>query len=306
MQQANQVFLSTFLIIFIGYLLKSYRFITEADAKIVSKFLMHTTFPALMFVSTVNTKLDSTLFAIPFMYFGFCSVMLLVAWQFFKNYPNKTRGLLLMSFGATNVGMFGFPLIEGLFGKEALKYAIMYDVGNTFFGFGVIYPIAKYFSIGEETKIDFRLIVKKIFSLPPFLGMIAGLTLNFMQVHPPDFVMNFMGTIAQGNKPIGLLLLGFFLSFNLDKKQLQSISKALVIRYLFNFLLAFIIYQLVQDLSTKNILMLCAVFPLGMTILPFSVEMNFDTKMAGTMVNLSLVISFILIWAMVLGFKMIG
>jgi hypothetical protein len=45
--------------------------------------------------------------------------------------------------------------------------------------------------------------------------------------------------------------------------------------------------------------MLISILPLGMMILPFSDEMGYDTSIAGTLSNASLLISFILMWLLI-------
>ena len=156
MTQANHVFIITLSIITIGFLLKKYGFVTEKDGKTISKFLMHTTFPALMIVSTARVNLDPELFLIPLFCIGFCGIMLTLAWFWFSNYSTDLRGVLTMGAGTANVGLFGFPIIEGLFGKEALVYAVMFDIGNTIIAFGVVYPIGRYFASGGQAGLDWK------------------------------------------------------------------------------------------------------------------------------------------------------
>ncbi len=111
-------------------------FYSEKEGKTISRFLMHTTFPALMVVSTMRIKLESSLFLIPFLTLLFGSTMLLIAWFVFRKYPNDMRGLLTMGAGGLNTGLFAFPIIEGIWGRDALVYAIMFDIGNTVVVFG--------------------------------------------------------------------------------------------------------------------------------------------------------------------------
>lgn len=296
MDQINQVFLLTFLVISTGFLLKKFNIISEKEGKIISKFMLHTTFPALMFVSSASIKFNSNLLAIPVVCFLTGLLMILTGWFVFYNYPSKLRGILMLGFGATNVGFFGFPLVEGLFGKEALIYLVMYDIGNTVLGFGLAYPIGKYFAYETSTKIDWNAILKKVFTLPPLLGMLFGLAVNIANIELPDIFFVFMNFLAKGNAPIGLLLLGIYLSFNLDKKQILGISKVLVIRYTFGLIVLFTLYYFVPNSTYKSVLMICAILPLGIMIIPFSDELNYDSRIASTLANTSLLISFILIW----------
>ena len=112
MNQANDVFLITLAMIIFGYLIKKYNYVTEKEGKTISRFLMHTTFPALMVVSTMRIKLESSLFLIPVLTLAFGSTMLLIAWFVFRKYPNDMRGLLTMGAGGLNTGLFAFPIIE--------------------------------------------------------------------------------------------------------------------------------------------------------------------------------------------------
>jgi malate permease and related proteins len=306
MQQTNHVFLLTLCVIVLGFLLKKYNFVSEKDGKTISKFLMHTTFPALMLVSTARVKLDFSLILIPILCIACHLVMLAIAWFVFKKYPNQLRGLFLMGFGATNTGLFGFPIIESLFGKEGLDYAIMLDIGNTMVAFGIIYPIGRYFAPDQSHSISIKEIFKRVFSLPPVLAMILGLTINFSEVQIPPFFYDFLDVLAKGNKPIVLLLMGIYLSFDLDKKQIIGISKVLLIRYLIFLIGVALVYHFVDtNLLMRNVLIVCLVLPLGMTILPFSDEMNYDSRIAGTLLNVSLLISFVLMWSLVVGLGLV-
>ncbi len=302
MSQTNSVFILTLAIIGLGFFLKKYNFITEKEGKTISKFLMHTTFPALMIVSTARVQLDSSLLLIPLFCIVFCSIMIAVAWVWFAKYPNDLRGVLTMGAGGLNVGLFGFPIIEGLFGKEAMVYAVMFDIGNTIMTFGVVYPIGSYFSANHKGLPEFGTLIKKIFRLPPVLGMFIGLLINVSHIEMPTLFFDFLDTIAKANKALVLLLMGIYLSFELNKKQMIAISKVLVIRYAVGILFVLGIYfSLSHDTLLYAVLIICVMLPSGMTILPFSDELNYDTKIPGTLVNISLLISFVLMWGLVLG-----
>ena len=125
-----------------------------------------------------------------------------------------------MGSGGWNVGLFGFPLIESIWGAKALLFAIMYDIGNTFLAFGVLYPIGSHFSeVPSRGKLN---MLKKVLLLPPVLGMIMGLTLNASNIPLPNILEDVLTTLAKANKPLVLLLLGIYLSFNLDKNQFNG------------------------------------------------------------------------------------
>jgi malate permease and related proteins len=96
-------------------------------------------------------------------------------------------------------------------------------------------------------------------------------------------------------------LMGIYLSFELDKKLMIAISKVIIIRVSVGIIVVLGIYFLINNeyILMKNVLMLCALMPIGLTILPFSDELGYDSRIAGTMLNISLLISFGLMWGLV-------
>lgn len=297
MGQVNLAFLSTLAFISLGFLLKKGGIIKENEGSVLSRLLMHTTFPALMVVSTISINLNSRLFLIPLFAIMVSAVMLLIANFVFRKELKSIRGVLTMSSGGWNVGLFGFPLIESIWGTKALLFAVMYDIGNTFLAFGVLYPIGSHFS---ETPSKSKLsMLKKVLLLPPVLGMLIGLTLNVTQIPIPGFLEEILTILAKANKPFVLLLLGIYLSFALDKKQLKGILKVLSIRYGIGLLTILVLYFLFPKTLMTSVIMALVILPVGMSVLLFSDELGFDTKIAGTLANLSLLVSFGLLWLVI-------
>jgi malate permease and related proteins len=299
MHQANSVFLTTLAVIAIGFTLKQLDLITEKEGKTISKFLMHTTFPALMLVSMIRIKLEPQLFLIPLMAIILEAILLFIGWSVFKKLPNPMRGLLVMASSGFNTGLFAFPIIEGIWGRDALMYAIMYDIGNTFIVFGCIYPIGNYFSEKGAQGVDINMILKKVARFMPLQGLVLGLIINVLSIPVAPILMDCFDTLAKGNKPIVLLLMGIYLSFNLDKKQLLGISKVLIIRYSVGLAAVVLLYSFMPHSVMQSVLIFCAILPVGLTLLPFSDELNYDSRIAGALVNMSLIISFLLIWILV-------
>ena len=297
MGQVNLAFITTLAFIFTGFLLKLGGIIKEQEGKILSRLLMHTTFPALMIVSTIHIDLNFRLFLIPLFAIGISAIMLTIAFFLFKKEKNSIRGVLTMGSGGWNVGLFGFPLIESIWGAKALLFAIMYDIGNTFLAFGVLYPIGNHFSdVTSRGKLN---MLKKVLLLPPVLGMIMGLTLNASNIPLPIILEEVLTTLAKANKPLVLLLLGIYLSFNLDKNQFNGILKVLSIRYGIGLLTILAIYLLLPKSLMSSVLIALVILPVGMSVLLFSDELGFDAKIAGTLANLSLLLSFGLLWLVI-------
>jgi malate permease and related proteins len=305
MNQANAVFLITLALVLFGYLLKKFDFLTEKEGKVLSKFLMHTTFPALMLVSMIRVKLDNTLLLLPLFAIVLGSICLLIAWFVFKKYPNDLRGLFTMSVAGVNTGLFGYPIIEGIWGRDALVYAIMFDIGNTLLVFGLAYSLGCYFATKQANKIDFKAIFHKMIRVPPFQAMFIGLLINILGIELPQIAFDFLDILAKGNKPIVLILLGIYLNFTLDKTQMGGILRVLGIRYACGLVAVALFYFLIPPSVFQSIMIVCVIFPMVLSVLPFSDELNYDSGIAGILVNATLLISFGLMWALVWGLNLV-
>lgn len=303
MNQTNSVFLITLGIATMGFLIKKFDFVTEKDGKSISKFLMHTTFPALMIVSTIRIDFKPALFFSPLLCIALGSIMTLIGWFWFSGYSDRMRGMLTMACGGLNVGLFAFPIIEGIWGREGLVYVAMFDIGNTIITFGLVYSVGSYFAVKEEgASVEFKKVLRKVLQLPPLQAMFIGLTINALDIELPAVAYDFLDVLAKANKPLVLLLMGIYMSFALEKSQVWAVAKVLAIRYGCGLLAAVLLYMLVPEPSMfRNVLLVCVILPIGMTILPFADELNYDSRIAGVLVNVSLIISFLLMWGLVVG-----
>ena len=312
MNPTNQVFLATLAVIAVGYCVKKLGYITEQDGKIISKLLMHTTFPALMLVSTVRIQFKADLLFIPLFGLVFSSLMLLIAWFVFKKEENDMRGLMVMSAGGLNLGLFAFPIMQDIWGQEGLTFAILLDIGNTIVSFGLVYSIAQYFAAQRATSTSptegslKKTILKKILQSLPFQAMLLGLCINFLDIELPNVVLNFLDVLAKGNKPLGLLLLGIYLNFGLKKHEIKAITQLLCLRYAWGLAVVALLYAYLPASVLRSILIVSIVLPIGLVVLPFSDELKYDSRVAGLAVNLSLVVSFILMWGLILGLGLVG
>jgi predicted permease len=305
MNTTNLVFGSALIIIGIGYLLKSLKFIELQDAKSISKFLMHTTFPALVFTTMLKVKVSAALGWLPLiaMLFGFLSSY--IGFLFFKKEAPTHRGILTMGSAGWNLGLFAYPLIEGIWGWEGLTYAIMFDLGNSVINFMVNYGMGTYLAGNHGTKNPYKHVLKKIFTLPPFQAMLFGLAFNIFHIPVLPLASDILDTIAKGNKPMVLLLMGIYFSVRLPKTAYTKVFQVLGLRYVLGLSIGLLLYYTVPfEFQYRNMLLICLILPAGMTLITYSDELNFDTGIAAAIVNFSMLISFVIMWTLVGIFSM--
>ncbi len=214
------------------------------------------------------------------------------------------KGLSLMCLLGFNVVHLAFPLIEGIWGQEGLKYIAMYDIGNGFVIFLLSYLVGSIYSPKNDHLEKKKLMkggFKKVLTSGPLIGYLIAVPLNLLGIIIPQFFSDIIDRFADANSALTLLLVGIFLNFKFESHQWKQIIRVLVIRYVFGLIVSLSLFFLLPfSILYRGILVIALILPIGLAVLPFSVEFQYNEKIAGTMVNISIVISFILMWILIL------
>jgi len=204
--------------------------------------------------------------------------------------------MLTMLVSGFNIGLFAYPLVEGIWGKEGIQYFAMFDVGNAFITFGTIYLIGSFFAT-EQAELNFKSIVEKLTRSIPLMTYLVVCLLAIVNIQLPNIVINISGIIASANMPLSFLLLGIYLSFTLDKMYKKQMIKVLAIRYITGLLVGISLFFILPfNEMFKYTIFLGFILPISVSVLPYSVEFNYDRKFVGTVSNISILISFVLLW----------
>ncbi len=195
-----------------------------------------------------------------------------------------------------NIGLFAYPLIGGIYGSEGLKYIAMFDIGNAFVIFGLCYVIAVKFS-PTEARVDAKHIVKKLVTLIPLMSYVVAIAVNLSGGAFPEFVAGIFSFVGKANGPIVLVLLGIYLNFSFEKGHWKYIFKVLGIRYAAGLAVGLVLFFLLPfALLFRLILLVALILPIGMAVVPYAVQFNYERHLTGALVNLTIIASFGLIW----------
>lgn len=306
MTDVNITFLISLTIIVIGYLIKKVNIITEENGNIIAKIIFNITLPAVILKITSTLAFELSLILLPIINIVFGLLMAGIGLIYFKKQPNNLKGLLLMAIIGFNVAHFSFPLVEGIWGEQGMQYIAFVDAGNAFTIFVLCYFIGSLFSPKnqmEDDKIDLKKILKKLVRSAPLLSYLIAMVINFSGITLPFFIYDVLDIFARANTALSLLLLGIFLNFKFKKAEWFNILKVLILRYSLGLSVGLLLFFLLPsaqfDQLFRIILTISLILPLGLAVLPFSVEFDYDKKLITFIVNLSIIISFVLIWILI-------
>lgn len=123
----------------------------------------------------------------------------------------REKGVLVLAATFGNVTYLGLPVLTGLYGYEAAKYALYYDLlAATPLLWLVGAPLASRYGEGKRMSIgeSFRIIA----SLPPLWGIGMGFVLNLGGVALPSFFLKTLGMLGDLVVPLMIFTIGLALS----------------------------------------------------------------------------------------------
>ncbi|MFX1570539.1 MAG: AEC family transporter [Promethearchaeota archaeon] len=304
MTDVNYVFLLSLTIIIIGYILKKFNIITEENGKTIAKVIFNVTLPALILKVMGSIEITASLGLITLISVLYCIPIICLAFLLFKKYPREIKGLMFMTIIGFNVVHLAYPLIEGIWNEEGLKYIAMFDIGNAIVIFVICYILGLIFSPKnnfQDRREQIKNILLKLLKSAPLMSYIFVLVLKLFNLEFPLFVSDLLDILSRANMALTLLLLGIFLNFKFEKTQWKNVIIVLLIRYSFGLIIGITLFFLLPfDILYRGILTIALILPIGLAIIPFAVEFEYNVRFAGMVTNLTIIISFILLWVVII------
>lgn len=301
MNNANEQFLLSMLIIMAGYFLRRTNLLKEQDGECLSRIIFNISLPALI-INTFNTiTIDFSLILITIIGIVYGAFMALLGVAIFKNEDTKTKGMLSMLIPAFNIGLFAYPLVEALWGQEGIKYFGMFDVGNSLVTFGIIYLMAGYFS-SDDLELNVSSAFKKLVRSVPLLSYLIAFSFAVLGIHFPKIVLDVTQILGRANMPLSLLLLGAYLNFSLESSYLKNMAKVLALRYLVGLGVGIAFFFIMPfDRMFKYTMLIGLLLPMPTVVIQYAIEFDYDQKFVGTLANITILLSFFLIWIIMSG-----
>lgn len=197
-----------------------------------------------------------------------------------------------------NVGLFAYPIISGLFGSPGLSAMAMFDFGNAFVVFGLSYFLGFMYSGNRAGK---KLTFKEIFTLfgtsIPFMSYLIAIIMNLAGFRFSGFPSDILEILAQANTGMALVVLGLTLDFRFESSCWKLITKVLLLRYTAGFVVGLLLYLFLPFSHLyRMVIFFGLMLPVGIAVIPYSVEFEYDANIAGTIANLTMIVSFALMW----------
>lgn len=210
-----------FLCLLLGlFLQKQSNLPLEKITKWVNVYLLNIVLPALalLYIPQIEPSWG-LLLPISSAWFAF-----LLSWLIFGvlgkllKWDNQTTGCLVIVAGLANTSFMGFPVIEGLYGKEGLPIALLIDQGGSFLLVSSLAILVG--SIYSHQEGNLSEIPLKILRFPPFGFLLVTIAMSILGWKTPEFLIPLVSLLGKTMAPVAIFAIG--LKFSLDFDSLSS------------------------------------------------------------------------------------
>lgn len=217
------VMLMLFAIVIVGYVAGKLGYMGGTFDKRLSKLVIDITCPALILSSSMTGELPDRAMILPLLAISVLTYALLTGIACllprFLSKKKEDWGVIGFALMFGNVGFMGYPVVASIFGHEAIFYAAVLNVVNTF----TVFTIGTMLITGNEgfnSQKERRKALRKVLYSTPMLSAYLTMLIVALEIdNIPSVVSQTLATIGNITVPAALLIIGSSMS-NLPLKAL--------------------------------------------------------------------------------------
>ena len=212
--------LTLFAIVVVGYIAGKWGYMGGTFDKKLSKVVIDITCPALILSSAMTGELPDRRYILPLLGISVLTYLLLTGVALllprFLTKKKDDEGVIGFAMMFGNVGFMGYPIVASIFGHEAVFYAAVLNVVNTFtvFTVGTMLIVGKNqeSSVAEEEMSRKKMLRKVLYSTPMLSAYLTMLIVALEIKDIPEFISQPLTMIGNITVPAALLIIGSSMS----------------------------------------------------------------------------------------------
>ncbi len=203
--QNLEIMVILFTVVILGYVACKLGYMGDEFDKKLSSIVVDITCPLLVLSSVMGKELPDRTLIMPLLGVGFLTYIILLVFGFWvprlitKNHDD--RGMIGFALMFANVGFIGYPIVASIFGPEAVFYAALLNMPNTFFIFTAGVMLVK----GEYSVKQFN---PKVLVSPTMLGAFAAAVIVALGIHTPEMIARPVTMVGNVTVPASLMIIG--------------------------------------------------------------------------------------------------
>ena len=206
------VMITLFAIVVVGYVAGKLGYLGGDFDRQLSRLVINITCPALILSSSMTGELPDRQFILPLLLISVITYIVLTAVAFllprYLTRRTDDRGVIGFALMFGNVGFMGYPVVASIFGYEAVFYAAVLNVVNTF----AVFTVGTVLITGKNEVGKSRFEKKVLYSTPMLSAYLTMLIVALRIDNIPDYVSQPLTMIGNITVPAALLIIGSSMS----------------------------------------------------------------------------------------------
>lgn len=207
-----EVMLTLFIIVIVGYVAGKLGYLGGDFDRQLSRLVINITCPALILSSAMTGELPDREYILPLLLISIFTYLVLALIAFaLPRYLTRNpadEGAIGFALMFGNVGFMGYPVVASIFGHEAVFYAAVLNVVNTF----AVFTVGTVLITGRGDVGGDRFQKKVLYSTPMLAAYLTMLIVALRIDNIPGFVSQPLTMIGNITVPAALLIIGSSMS----------------------------------------------------------------------------------------------
>ncbi|MBO4719265.1 MAG: AEC family transporter [Prevotella sp.] len=206
------VMITLFAIVVVGYAAGKLGYMGGTFDKRLSKVVIDITCPALILSSSMTGELPDRQYILPLLLISVITYIVLTGMAYllprFLTRNQEDEGIIGFALIFGNVGFMGYPVVASIFGHEAIFYAAVLNVVNTF----AVFTIGTMLVTGKS-EVEGRKFQKKVLYSTPMLAAYVTMAIVALRIDSiPVYISQPLTMIGNITVPAALLIVGSSMS----------------------------------------------------------------------------------------------
>lgn len=248
----NQLLL-LFILLLIGYVVRKLKIFDDKITNGLSGFLVKVTLPALI-ISSMQSPFSPELLGqsgqillISFLVYGI-SFLLALGLPYILKTPHSEKGVFRFMLMFSNVGFMGYPVLEVVFGKEALFYGAIYNLPFNLLVFTVGIVLLK---TGSNTPYK---VTWKTFVNPGVVAVMIGFALFLTSTSLPQAIGGAVDLLGSTTTPLSMIIIGSLLA-DIKISQIFGNWRVYIISTIRLLMLPLLVYAILSPFIPRSLML---------------------------------------------------
>lgn len=282
-----------FLIMFLGYFLRKQGLLDQGFTAKLTTFLLNVAMPCLILHSVIgqadepNLREAGIVFAVAAGMYLLLPLLSLLLVKLLR-LPKQQQGVYAFMMTFSNVGFMGFPLVNAVYGSEAVFYTAIINILFTISSYTIGLLLLH---CGQAAKAKFD---PKQLLTPGVVLSVLAIILYLADLSFPTELVQSTETVGNMTTPSAMLCMGSTLA-SMELKEVMSDWRVYLFSVIKQIVLPLLLLPLIWSVLSsdylRGIIYLLLLTPVANSAVLFATEYGYDEKLAAKGVFLSTILS---------------